>query len=131
MSKPLAPLLLAAMLAVPLVQAKLPPLSADAQLKADEAKAKTAWTDKVGAYQLCRAMDRTAESYFKNAKAKGLETHPPVATPPCTDPGPFAAAGAASSPKPLEASGAHSPAATATSPPSSQTTEAQAEGKKK
>jgi hypothetical protein len=120
-----------AVLAVPMAIAKLPPLSADAQIKADEAKAKTAWTDKVAAYQLCRAMDRVAEGYYKTAKAAGRETRPPAATPPCTDPGPFAAAGAASSPKPLEASGAHSPAATATSPPSTTATEAELKGKKK
>ncbi|HET8744178.1 MAG TPA: hypothetical protein VFM98_01135, partial [Ramlibacter sp.] len=39
-----------------------------------------------------------------------------VSTPPCTDPGPFAYAPPEQ--KPLETSGAHSPAATATSPPS-------------
>ena len=60
-------------LAVPLCHAKLPPLSADAQLKADEAKAKAAWSDKVAAYQLCRAMDRAADAYFKNAKAQGVQ----------------------------------------------------------
>jgi hypothetical protein len=113
-----------ALLAAPMAHAKLPPLSADAQIKADEAKAKTAWSDKVAAFQLCRAMNRVADSYVKTAKAAGRETHAPTATPPCTDPGPFAAAGAASSPKPLEASGAHSPSATATSPPGSRATEA-------
>jgi hypothetical protein len=41
-------------------------------------------------------------------------TPPPVT--PCADPGPFAVAPADQ--KPLESSGAHSPAATATSPPS-------------
>lgn len=123
--------LLAVVLAVPLAQAKLAPLSPEAQAEADEAKAKAAWSDKVSAYQLCRAMDRVANSYLKEAKAKGSPTHPPVPTPPCTDPGPFAAAGAASSPKPLEASGAHSPAATATSPPSSKSTEAQNQAAKK
>jgi hypothetical protein len=120
-----------AVLAAPMAIAKLPPLSADAQIKADEAKAKTAWTDKVAAYQLCRAMDRVAEGYLKTAKAAGRETHPPATTPPCSDPGPFAAVGAASSPKPLEASGAHSPAATAASPPSSKSTQAQLKGKTK
>jgi len=129
--KPVLASMLTLALGAPLAFAKLPPLSADAQIKADEAKAKTAWADKVGAYQLCRSMERVAESYFKTAKAAGKETHPPVPTPPCTDPGPFAAAGAASSPKPLEASGAHSPAATATTPPSSKATEADIAGKKK
>lgn len=122
------PLALAALLAAPLALAKLPPLSAEAQIKADEAKAKAAWTDKVGAYKLCLSMDRVADIYYKTAKAAGKETRPPVATAPCADPGPFAAA--ASAPKPLEASGAHSPAATATTPPSSRATEAQLQGKK-
>lgn len=131
MIKPASAALCIAVLAVPMAIAKLPPLSADAQIKADEAKAKTAWTDKVAAYQLCRAMERVADGYFKTVKAAGGETHAPTPTPPCTDPGPFAAAGAASSPKPLEASGAHSPAATATSPPSAKATQAQLKGKKK
>jgi len=121
----------ALLLAVPLAFAKLPPLSPEAQAKADEAKAKAAWTDKVSAYQLCRAMDRTAEAYFKTAKASGKDTRPPVATPPCTDPGPFVAAAPAAS-KPVEASGAHSPPATAGSPPSvSPATQAQTQGTKK
>jgi len=131
MMKPLVSSLLAVLLCVPLAQAKLPAPSPEAQAKADEAKTKAAWSDKVAAYQLCRAMDRAAEGYYKTAKAAGKETHPPVATPPCTDPGPFVAAGAASSPKPLEASGAHSPAATAIGPPGSKATEAQLQGKKK
>ncbi|HJV63652.1 MAG TPA: hypothetical protein VJ743_22075, partial [Albitalea sp.] len=99
--KLLAPTLLAVLLATPLAQAKLPPPSAEAQLKAEEAKAKSAWSDKVAAYKLCLSMDRVAAAYFKSAKASGVQVHPPMATPPCTDPGPFAAAGAASSPKPL------------------------------
>jgi hypothetical protein len=131
MMKPILPSMLALVFAAPLAFAKLPPLPADAQIKADEAKAKTAWSDKVGAYKLCLSMERVAQAYFKTAKAEGKETRPPMATPPCTDPGPFAAAGAASSPKPLEASGAHSPAATATSPPGSKATEAELAGKKK
>jgi hypothetical protein len=130
MTKLLAAFFTAALLAVPIALAKLPPLSPDAQGKADETKAKTAWTDKVAAYQLCRAMERTAETYLKAAKARGQGTHAPAATPACTDPGPYMAAGAASSPKPLEASGAHSPAATATTPPSSKATEAQMQPKK-
>ena len=119
-------LALAAVLAAPLALAKLPPLSAEAQIKADEAKAKAAWTDKVGAYKLCQSTDRVADVYYKTAKSAGKETRPPVATAPCADPGPLTA----SAPKPLEASGAHSPPATATSPPSSKATEAQLKGKK-
>ena len=124
-----APLLLLA-LAAPLALAKLPALSPEAQAKADEAKAKTAWSDKVSAYQLCRSMDRVAEVYRKSAKATGKETRPPAVTPPCTDPGPFVAAAPAAT-KPVEASGAHSPPATAATPPSvSPATQAQLQGTK-
>jgi hypothetical protein len=125
--KPIAPMLLA-LLAVPLAQAKLPPMSPEAQVKADEAKAKTAWTDKVSAFQLCRSQDRVAEAYRKTAKTAGKEAKPAAATPPCTDPGPFVAAAPAAS-KPIEASGAHSPPATAATPPSvSPATQAQVQG---
>lgn len=127
--KLLAPSLLLCVAAAPLALAKLPPLSADAQIKADETKAKAAWTDKVAAYQLCKATDRAADVYFKTAKSAGKETQAPLPTPPCADPGPYVSA-AASAAKPLEASGAHSPAETAKGPPSSTATEAQLQGKK-
>ena len=91
--------------------AKLPPLSPEAQAKADEAKQKTAWSDKVAAYKLCQAQDRVAATY---RKAKGAQpkaqTAPapadasaaaaaPAASaaptvPPCQDPGPYVAAAA-------------------------------------
>jgi hypothetical protein len=119
-----------ALLAIAGAQAKLPPPTPEAKAAADQAKAKSDWTDKVGAYKLCQSMNRVAEGYFKSAKAKGLETHSPTPTPPCTEPGPFVDAGAASSPKPLEQSGAHSPAETAKSPPSSQATQSQLPSKK-
>jgi hypothetical protein len=135
------------------VQAKLPPLSPEAQAKADEAKAKTAWTEKVAAYQLCKSMDRVADGYFKRVKvgkpaaaasaaapasaaaatapaSAALAPGTPVATPPCTDPGPFVAAAPAAS-KPLEASGAHSPPATAATPPSSKPTQNELQGSAK
>lgn len=70
-------------------QAKLPPPSPEAQAKAAEAKAKAAWSDKVAAFQLCKAQDRAAAAYYKAAKAAGRETHAATATPPCADPGPF------------------------------------------
>lgn len=132
-----AALLLAAPLVTADAWAKLPPLSPEAQAKADEAKAKTAWTDKVAAFQLCRAMDRAADNYFKTAKAANRETKPPMPTPPCADPGPFAAAGSAAAPtpaaqKPTEQSGAHSPSGNATTPPSATpATQAQTQGAKK
>lgn len=100
-----------------LALAKLPPLNDEAKAKAAEAAAKTAWTGKVEAYQLCKAQDKVAASYYKSAKAAGKETKPPAAAPACADPGAFTYA-APEAAKPIEASGAHSPAPTATSPPS-------------
>ncbi|WP_418316602.1 hypothetical protein [Piscinibacter sakaiensis] len=82
--------------------AKLPPLSEEAQAKAAEAAAKAAWSSKVAAYQLCVAQDRVASTYRAKRMMAGAEVKPPVETPPCTDPGPFAAA------PNLEKAGAHS-----------------------
>ena len=82
--------------------AKLPPPSDEAKAKAAETAAKSAWTDKVGAYKTCVAGDKVVENYRKTRAAQGKEVRPPVATPPCADPGPFVA-------RPLEAAGAHSP----------------------
>ena len=100
-----------------LALAKLLPLNDEAKAKAAEAAAKAAWTGKVEAYQLCKAQDQVAASYYKSAKAAGKETRPPAAAPACADPGTFAYTPPEAA-KPIEASGAHSPAATATSPPS-------------
>ena len=108
--------------------AKLPPLSDEAKAKAAETAAKTQWTDKVGAYQLCRSQDRTAEHYKKTAQAAGKPVAAPVETPSCTDPGPFVPPVAASAAPPLEASGAHSPPKTATAPPSTNRTAAEVQG---
>jgi hypothetical protein len=118
--------LAAACLSLP-AAAKLPPLSDEAKAKAAETAAKTAWTDKVSAYQLCRAMDRTVENHKKTAQAAGKPVAAPVETPPCTDPGPFVAPVASSAP-PLEAAGAHSPPKTATDPPSTNRTAAELQG---
>jgi hypothetical protein len=96
--------------------AKLPALSDEAKAKAAEAAAKTAWTGKVDAYQLCKSQDKVAASYYKTAKAAGKETKPAAAAPACADPGPFAYTPPAA--KPIEAAGAHSPAGNAASPPS-------------
>ena len=104
---------LAAALMAASVQAKLPAPSDEAKAKAAEAAARTAWQGKVEAYQLCKAQDRVAAHYRKgSADAKGGK----AAASTCTDPGPFAYT--PPDQKPLEASGAHSPAGTATSPPS-------------
>ena len=73
------------------VSAKLPAPSDEAKAKAADAAAKAAWTDKVGAYQLCLVQDRVAATYRASAKEAGQEAGPPVAMPSCADPGPFAA----------------------------------------
>ena len=101
-----------------LAAAKLPAPTPEAKAKADETAAKAAWAGKVDAYKLCQAQDQVATRYMTSAQAAGKETKPATATPPCADPGAFAYI-PAEAPKPLEASGAHSPATTAASPPSS------------
>lgn len=106
-----------------LAGAKLPPPAPEAKAKSDEAAAKAAWTAKVDAYQLCQAQDRVAAGYQKSAQAAGKETKPPTPTPPCADPGAFAYTPAEAA-KPLEVSGAHSPATTAASPPSTKVPDA-------
>ena len=110
--------------------AKLPAPSDDAKAKAAAAAFKTAWADKVGAYQLCRAMDHAAEAYRASSKAAGKDVPAAVETPACAEPGPFVAAVAVATP-PLEASGAHSPATMAVSPPGSKATAAELQGQPK
>lgn len=96
--------------------AKLPALGEEAKAKAAEAAAKTAWSGKMDGFLLCKWQDRVAASYYQTAKAAGKTTKPATALPACTEPGPFAHTPPDA--KPLEAAGAHSPATTATSPPS-------------
>ena len=104
--------------------AKLPPLSDEAKAKAAEAAAKTAWGDKVAAYQLCQSQDRVAAQYRSSAKASAAAgSAPSAALAPCADPGPFAAPVPAAA---LESAGAHSPPATAAAPPSGSTPLAEA-----
>ena len=50
-------------------------------------------------------MDRVAAVYHADAKKAGKDAKPPVATPPCADPGPFVSRRAERAP--LEAAGAH------------------------
>jgi hypothetical protein len=72
--------------------AKLPAPSDEAKAKAAEAKAKTAWTGKLEAFQLCKSQDKVVAHYKKvpvpkEAKpAKGAASAPAGA---CVDPGPF------------------------------------------
>jgi hypothetical protein len=68
--------------------AKLPPLSDEAKAKAAEAAAKTAHTNKVAEFQLCKSMDKVAAGYAAAQKKAGKAVTP-TATPPCADPGPF------------------------------------------
>jgi hypothetical protein len=60
--------------------ATLPPLSPEAQAAADLAKAKTAYGDKVAAFQLCQAQNRVADRF------KVAGTAAPAA---CVAPPPF------------------------------------------
>jgi hypothetical protein len=69
--------------------ATLPPLSPEAQAAADLAKAKTAYGDKVGAYQLCQAQNRVADRF------KVAGTAAPAA---CVAPPPFVPPVAAAAP---------------------------------
>lgn len=103
----------------PVSWAKLPAPAAtpEAKAKAAETAARTAWTGKVDAYQLCQAQDRVVEKYRATAASAGKQAPQGIATPPCADPGAFAYVPEAA--KPLEAAGAHSPPTLATSPPSS------------
>jgi len=70
--------------------ATLPPPGEEARAQAQEKAAKSAWDDKVAAYQLCVAIDRTAADYRNGLKAAGKEAPPLAATAPCVDPGPYA-----------------------------------------
>lgn len=102
--------------------AKLPAASPEAQAKAEEAKQKTAWSDKVAAYQLCKAQDKVAAAYKQTKGSQPAAAAPAAAAaapaaasdaavpaaapvvavatpapviPPCADPGAYVAAAAA------------------------------------
>ena len=147
--------MLAAACGAGLAKIPAPVLDDAAKAKAAETAAKTAWQGKIDTFQVCRAQDRVAAYYRKSAGSAPARTVPAAAaaaaaptaaasnvaakpavtggtaaapagapTPtPCADPGPFAFTVPAE--KPLEASGAHSPAGNATSPPSSRATSAE------
>lgn len=108
-------LMIAALALCGSASAKLPPLSAEAKAKADEAAARTAWQGKVDAYKLCQAQDRVAARYRASVPAGRPAPGEVVGTPACTDPGPFVYT--PPQVKPIEQAGAHSPAATAATPP--------------
>jgi len=112
--------LLAGIAAAPAAFAKLPgpPANPEAKLKAAETAQKAAWSAKVDTYQLCQVQERVAAHVRNGLVAAGKPVPTATPTPPCTDPGPFVFAPPEEA-KPIEASGAHSPAATAATPPSS------------
>lgn len=116
--------------AVP-AQAKLPAANPtpEEKAKAAEAAARTAWSNKVADFQLCRSMDRVAVHYQEAAKKRGTNVAPDPAAPACTDPGPFSYTPPDT--KPLEAAGAHSPPGTASTPPNTKTPAAEAQPAKK
>jgi hypothetical protein len=87
--------------------AKLPALTEEQQIKADEAKAKAAHADKVAAFQLCKAKNGVAEGYGKQQKAKGNNVN--IAPTACQAPGPFVPPAAAPAPAP-QAAAAPAPA---------------------
>ena len=100
-----------------------PVLTPEAKVKAAEATAKTAWSNKVADFQLCKSQDRVAAHYLvsvknKPAAASAAAPAAPSATPACGDPGAFAfTPETEKTPPPLEAAGAHSPPKTASTPP--------------
>ena len=79
--------------------ATLPTLTPEAQAAADLAKAKTAYGDKVGAYQLCQAQNRVADRFkVAGTAAPAACTAPPPFVPPVAavaNPAPAPAAPAA------------------------------------
>ena len=105
----LATLVLASLFSVS-AMAKLPAPSDEAKAKAAEAAAKTAHGNKIADFQLCKSREKVAAHYYKTAKASGKPTNPPVATPPCADPGAFVAA-APAAPAAVAAAPAAKPAA--------------------
>ena len=111
----LATLVLASLFSVS-AMAKLPAPSDEAKAKAAEAAAKTAHGNKVADFQLCKSREKVAAHYYKTAKASGKPTNPPVATPPCADPGAFVAA-APAAPAAVAAAPAAKPAAPAAAAP--------------
>lgn len=92
------------------VLAKLPAPSDEAKAKAAEAAAKTAHSNKVADYQLCKSREKTAAHYFKTAKATGAKTNAPTATPACVDPGAYKPAEQAVAPAVAPAAPAAAPA---------------------
>jgi HEAT repeat protein len=106
---------LAALCMSGIAHAKLPVPTEEQKAAAAAAKDKAAWTDKVSAYQLCKAQDRVVAYYAKTKTDAKPVT--PTATTACTDPGPYVAQVAAQAQvgvadsKPVPAAGAVQPGA--------------------
>ena len=66
--------------------AKLPAPSEEVKAKAAEAAAKTAHSNKVTDFQLCKSREKVAAHYYKTT-GKGKAS--PTATPACVDPGAY------------------------------------------
>jgi hypothetical protein len=112
--------------------AKLPPPTDEAKAKSAEAASKSAWSEKVAGYQLCRSMERVAVTYRARAGGTGTAPSAPEQTPACADPGPYVPPQTTPpASKPIEASGAHSPPGTATTPPSNKATSSEMTGPRK
>lgn len=109
------------LVATPLAMAQAPAPAPDAAAKvaAEQAAARKTWEAKRAKFDLCMVQNEVVANYQANAKQAGKTVTQPVPTPPCDDPGAFEEA------KPREAAGAHSPADTATSPPSQRETAAE------
>jgi len=75
-------LILALTVAASSAWAKLPPLTEEQKVKAEEAKAAAAEKAKADAEQLGTAQDRVAEAYIKGQKAKGVIVKPTPIAPP-------------------------------------------------
>ncbi len=110
--------------------AKLPAPSDEAKAKAAEAAAKTAHTNKVASYQLCKSMDAVAVSYYAKAKAEGKAVKEATKTDACADPGPFVYAPPAPASAPAGSAAAPPAAPTAAAKPAAATTAAAAVVKK-
>lgn len=65
--------------------ATLPPLSAEAQAKADAAKHKGEWSKKVASYELCITQNKTVDRYLQ----KHSKPRPVSDVPSCQNPGPY------------------------------------------
>ena len=117
-----AALALAACLRAAPATARLPPPSDAAKAAAAEKAAKTAWENKMAAFQLCEAQNDAVDNYQATLRQRGETPPAGERMAACANPGEYTPT------LPLEQSEAHSPAETATAPPSTNNTEAELKG---